>query len=85
MAVIIWLVLGAIAGVVARSIVPGDDPGGALAAIIVGIVGALVGGWIGNVLAHQGFAVPSLWSIILSLVSSAVLLSVYRTALKHAP
>lgn len=85
MGVITWLVLGIIAGLVARSVVPGDDPGGLLTAVIVGVVGALVGGWIGNLLAARSYVALSMWSIILALVGAAVLLSVYRTALKHAP
>lgn len=85
MGVITWLVLGIVVGLVARSVVPGDDPGGTLAAVLVGAVGALIGGWIGNLLAGSGYTAASVWSIILAIAGASVLLGVYRTALRHAP
>ena len=45
-----YIVVGAIVGVVARFLVPGDDPMGIVGTIVLGIVGAVVGGWLaGNV------------------------------------
>src|SRR4029077_63071 len=41
-----WILLGLIAGALAKFIVPGKDPGGCLVTIIVGIVGAIVGGFL---------------------------------------
>lgn len=46
--VIAWIVLGLIAGAIAKAIYPGHQGGGILATIILGILGALVGGWIGS-------------------------------------
>ena len=43
---LIWIVLGLVAGVIAKFIMPGRDPGGFIVTIIIGIVGALVGGFI---------------------------------------
>ena len=44
MGIIAWIVVGLIAGVLAKLIMPGDDPGGFIVTILLGIVGAFVGG-----------------------------------------
>jgi uncharacterized membrane protein YeaQ/YmgE (transglycosylase-associated protein family) len=43
-----WLLLGLIAGSLAKFLVPGRDPAGCIFTIALGVVGALVGGWIGT-------------------------------------
>ncbi|HEV3498470.1 MAG TPA: GlsB/YeaQ/YmgE family stress response membrane protein, partial [Actinomycetes bacterium] len=48
MGIIGWIVLGLIAGAVAKAILPGDDPGGIIVTAIIGIVGALLGGFIAS-------------------------------------
>jgi uncharacterized membrane protein YeaQ/YmgE (transglycosylase-associated protein family) len=50
MGIIAWIVLGLIAGAIAKAIYPGQQGGGILATMALGIVGALVGGWLGQVL-----------------------------------
>ncbi|AFZ14704.1 Transglycosylase-associated protein [Crinalium epipsammum PCC 9333] len=50
MGIIAWIVLGLIAGAIAKAIYPGSQGGGILATMALGIVGALVGGWLGQVL-----------------------------------
>ena len=45
-----FLLLGLIAGAIAKAIMPGKGPGGWLAALIIGVIGALLGGWIGSLL-----------------------------------
>ena len=43
-----WIVLGLVAGTLAKFLVPGRDPTGCLVTIALGIAGALIGGWIGT-------------------------------------
>ena len=43
-----WVVLGLIAGSLAKFLMPGRDPTGCIFTIILGIVGALIGGWVGT-------------------------------------
>ncbi|HJX77146.1 GlsB/YeaQ/YmgE family stress response membrane protein [Glutamicibacter sp.] len=43
-----WIVLGLIAGAIAKAILPGKQGGGWIATLVLGVVGALVGGWIGQ-------------------------------------
>jgi uncharacterized membrane protein YeaQ/YmgE (transglycosylase-associated protein family) len=50
MGIIGWIVLGLVAGAIAKAILPGDDPGGIIVTMIIGIVGAIVGGLIASAL-----------------------------------
>ncbi|MBB4735504.1 GlsB/YeaQ/YmgE family stress response membrane protein [Micrococcus cohnii] len=50
MGIIGWLVLGLIAGAIARLILPGHQGSGWLGALITGILGAILGGWIASLL-----------------------------------
>lgn len=43
-----WILLGLIAGALAKFLVPGRDPAGCIITVILGIAGALLGGWIGS-------------------------------------
>ena len=43
-----WIVLGLVAGTLAKFLVPGRDPTGCLVTVALGIAGALIGGWIGT-------------------------------------
>lgn len=47
-----WIILGLIAGAIARLILPGHQGSGWLGALITGILGALLGGWLGQTLFH---------------------------------
>jgi uncharacterized membrane protein YeaQ/YmgE (transglycosylase-associated protein family) len=50
MGIIGWILLGLLAGVIAKALLPGKDPGGILVTIIIGVVGALLGGFLGAAL-----------------------------------
>ena len=50
MGIIGWIVLGLIAGAIARLILPGSQGGGWLGALITGILGAILGGWIASLM-----------------------------------
>lgn len=49
-----WIVLGLIAGAIAKAILPGRQGGGWIATLVLGVVGALLGGWIGSALFGEG-------------------------------
>ena len=44
--IISWIVVGLIAGILGKLIMPGRDPGGFLLTIVIGMIGALVGGFV---------------------------------------
>ncbi|MDQ5810948.1 MAG: GlsB/YeaQ/YmgE family stress response membrane protein, partial [Actinomycetota bacterium] len=48
MGIIAWIVVGLIAGILAKWVMPGPDPGGIITTILIGVVGALVGGFVVN-------------------------------------
>jgi len=50
MGILGWIVLGLIAGAIAKLILPGRQGGGWIATLLLGVVGALLGGWLGSVL-----------------------------------
>ena len=49
-----WIVLGLIAGAIAKLILPGKQGGGWIVTLILGVVGALLGGWLGSLLFNTG-------------------------------
>ncbi|OZB80360.1 GlsB/YeaQ/YmgE family stress response membrane protein [Microbacterium sp. 13-71-7] len=73
-----FLLLGLIAGAIAKAILPGKQGGGWLATLLLGVVGALLGGWLGGVLFHaplQDFFSLQTW--LLAILGSLVVLLVY--------
>jgi uncharacterized membrane protein YeaQ/YmgE (transglycosylase-associated protein family) len=77
--IISWIVLGLIAGALAKLIMPGDDPGGILVTTLIGIVGAILGGFVGRALGfnpNQGFFSFATW--IWAIIGSLILLIIYR-------
>ena len=81
---IIWLVLGFLAGYLAKLIMPGRDRGGVLLTTMLGILGAVVGGFIGKYfLAYPMISSfdnigSNLPSFISSIIGAIVVLAVYR-------
>jgi uncharacterized membrane protein YeaQ/YmgE (transglycosylase-associated protein family) len=80
MGIIGWIVLGLLAGAIAKLILPGDDPGGIIVTTLIGIAGALVGGFIASKLLHIGdtrhFFDLATW--LCAIGGSLLLLLVYR-------
>ena len=78
MGIIAWIVLGLIAGAIAKFLMPGRDPGGIFVTIIIGIVGAVIGGFIGSALGFGDVTGVNLPSLVIAVLGSIVLLIVYR-------
>jgi uncharacterized membrane protein YeaQ/YmgE (transglycosylase-associated protein family) len=72
------LVVGLVAGFLAKYAVPGEGPGGILGDIIIGIIGAFIGGWIFHQFGEPGVNGLTLWSILVAFVGAAVLLFIMR-------
>jgi uncharacterized membrane protein YeaQ/YmgE (transglycosylase-associated protein family) len=78
MSIISWLVVGLIAGFLAKWVVPGEGPGGILGDLVVGIIGAFIGGWLFNTFGHAGVSGINLWSILVAFVGAVILLFILR-------
>jgi len=78
MGILTWIILGAIAGALAKLIMPGDDPGGIIVTILIGIAGALVGGFIASALGFGAVSGFSIGSIIIAILGAVLLLFIYR-------
>jgi uncharacterized membrane protein YeaQ/YmgE (transglycosylase-associated protein family) len=78
MGILAWIVVGLIAGALAKLIMPGDDPGGIIVTIIIGIVGAFVGGFVVNLLGGAGVSGFNFWSILVATLGAIILLAIYR-------
>ncbi len=80
MGIIAFIILGALAGLIAKAILPGDDPGGIIVTTIIGIVGALLGGFIAGAIFDADpldeFFDISTW--LTAIIGSIVLLLIYR-------
>ena len=80
MGIIAFIILGLLAGIIAKALLPGDDPGGLIVTTIVGVIGALLGGFLAAALfdAHplDDFFDLSTW--VTAVVGSMILLLIYR-------
>ncbi len=77
-----WIILGGIAGALAKWIMPGEDPGGIFVTILIGIVGGLLGGFVGSKLGLGGVSGFNLISLGLAIGGAVVLLLIYRLVFK---
>ena len=79
MGIIGWILMGLIAGAIAKAVHPGDDPGGVLGTLLVGILGAVVGGLIASTVGLGGVSsFFSIWSWLIAIGGALLLLAVYR-------
>ena len=71
-----WIVIGGLAGALAKLLMPGRDPGGCIITILLGIAGAFVGTWLGQVLHlyRSGEAAGFIGAV----VGAFILLALYR-------
>jgi uncharacterized membrane protein YeaQ/YmgE (transglycosylase-associated protein family) len=77
--IIAWIVVGLIAGAIAKLLMPGDDPGGIILTILLGIAGAIVGGFIAVALnISNGVDDFDIGTIVLAVLGSMLLLFGYR-------
>lgn len=88
MTILFYLIIGLIAGALAKLILPGKQGGGIIATIILGIIGALLGGLIGNLIAGNGvdFSMTGNWfiSLILAVVGSIIVLLIYGAVTRRS-
>lgn len=82
MGILSWIVVGLIAGVIAKLLLPGRDPGGCIITMLIGIAGAIIGGFLvglfvgGDVITGINFT-----TIVVAVVGAIILLLLYRLVL----
>jgi uncharacterized membrane protein YeaQ/YmgE (transglycosylase-associated protein family) len=74
-----WLVVGLIAGFLAKYVVPGEGPGGVVGDIVIGVIGAILGGWLFNYFGHSATTGINLYSIFVAFIGAVVLLFIGRS------
>jgi uncharacterized membrane protein YeaQ/YmgE (transglycosylase-associated protein family) len=87
MGIIAFIILGLLAGAIAKAILPGDDPGGIIVTALIGIVGAILGGFLAGVLfdadpMDEFFDISS-W--LTAIVGAIILLVIYRAVVGRRP
>lgn len=78
MGILSWIILGLIAGALAKWLMPGTDGGGWIATIVLGILGAFVGGFLGGFLGFGGATGVNIGSIVTATLGAFVILFVYN-------
>ena len=78
MGLLSWIVLGLVAGAIAKFIMPGKDPGGIIVTILIGIAGAVVGGFLGTQFGWGDISGFNVQSFLLAVGGALLLLLAYR-------
>jgi uncharacterized membrane protein YeaQ/YmgE (transglycosylase-associated protein family) len=80
MGIIAFIILGLLAGIIAKALLPGKDPGGFIVTMLIGVVGALIGGFVAGALFDADpldeFFDISTW--LTAIVGAIILLLIYR-------
>jgi uncharacterized membrane protein YeaQ/YmgE (transglycosylase-associated protein family) len=78
--ILAFLILGLLAGAIAKAFLPGDDPGGIFVTMVIGVAGALLGGFLAGLLFNarplDEFFDVSTW--LTAIIGSVILLVIYR-------
>lgn len=78
--IIAWIVIGGIAGAIAKMLMPGRDPGGCIITILLGVVGAFVAGWLGQQLGWYKAGEGA--GFLAAIVGAFLILLVYRLVVR---
>jgi uncharacterized membrane protein YeaQ/YmgE (transglycosylase-associated protein family) len=73
---IAWIIIGGLAGIIAKAIMPGRDPQGCIVTILLGIAGAVLAGWLGHQLGWYRNSQGA--GFIAAIVGAIIILAIYR-------
>lgn len=86
--ILAWIILGVLAGAIAKAIYPGRQGGGFLSTMVLGIIGAFVGGILHSLISGNGFALTaagfSFFGVVLAVLGAIITLFIYYTVTKSA-
>ncbi|MFZ4483368.1 MAG: GlsB/YeaQ/YmgE family stress response membrane protein [Chthoniobacterales bacterium] len=74
MGILSWIILGLVAGALAKFILPGRQPGGFIGTILIGIAGAVAGGYLGHFFGWRQVTSFDLGGIVIATIGAIVLL-----------
>ena len=74
--IIAWIIIGGLAGAIAKLVMPGRDPGGCIVTVLLGIAGALLAGWIGKTVGWYNTNEGA--GFIAAIVGAFIILFIYR-------
>ncbi|MBD0353483.1 MAG: GlsB/YeaQ/YmgE family stress response membrane protein [Bacteroidota bacterium] len=77
MGILSWILLGLVAGAIAKALHPGRDPQGCIVTMIIGIVGAVLGGWIATMLGWGRVDGFNLYSILVATGGAVLALAIW--------
>ena len=77
MGIISWILVGLIAGLLAKWLMPGSGPGGFILTVLIGMAGASLGGFMVRILGGSGATGFNVWSILVATLGAIVLLFLY--------
>lgn len=86
MSIILWIILGALAGWIASMIAGTDARQGALGNIVVGILGAFLGGWLMQMFggSDADLGTLNIYSLLVAIAGATLLLFIYRAVSRRA-
>ncbi|WP_247232446.1 GlsB/YeaQ/YmgE family stress response membrane protein [Telluribacter sp. SYSU D00476] len=78
MGILTWILVGLVAGFIAKAIHPGKDPGGFIVTILIGIGGAIIGGFVSSLFGFGTVDGFNFGSLVIAILGAVILLWVYR-------
>ena len=77
MGILSWILLGLVAGAIAKALHPGKDPQGCIITMLIGIVGAVLGGWIATLLGWGSVDGFNIYSILVAVGGAVLALAIW--------
>ena len=78
MGILSWILLGLVAGAIAKALHPGKDPQGCIITMLIGIVGAVLGGWIATMLGWGTVDGFNIYSILVAVGGAVLALAIWN-------
>ncbi len=73
-----WMLMGLVAGAIAKFLLPGKDPGGCIMTSVIGVIGAMIGGLLATYLDFGGISGFDIRSLVIATLGAIILLIVLR-------
>jgi uncharacterized membrane protein YeaQ/YmgE (transglycosylase-associated protein family) len=74
--ILVWIIIGGIAGGIAKLLMPGKDPGGCIITILLGIAGAFIAGWLGQAVGWYEAGEGA--GFVAAIIGALIILAIYR-------